>query len=276
MVFFGACEGLPFIRPSRSEDVYMMYWTHKYRRFLQNPFNHFLDLQQTCKLRCELLTHLPKLTRTVPMLGFLHPDDQMSILYHRVPDISSVNTNLPVVSPRFHHRIRWSTCFSPQWVKQTPSVRKTIQLLCLEILLHHCWAPMYGWYTKGFPWQTPTSAIWLVVSTHPRNVITNYHPSNCSHESNPNLPKFGKVISSTEFQPYDFVLVAFFEHVQRCSKPSHAHHAPWGTSPRALVASGAGHGWTLSSEHWMGMGWWPQELLGLTMVFDNSSREPII
>ena len=195
---------------------------------------------QTCKLRCELLTHLPKLTRTVPMLGFLHPDDQMSILYHRVPDISSVNTNLPVVSPRFHHRIRWSTCFSPQWVKQTPSVRKTIQLLCLEILLHHCWAPMYGWYTKGFPWQTPTSAIWLVVSTHPRNVITNYHPSNCSHESNPNLPKFGKVISSTEFQPYDFVLVAFFEHVQRCSKPSHAHHAPWGTSPRALVASGGG------------------------------------
>jgi hypothetical protein len=37
-----------------------------------------------------------------------------------------------------------------------------------------------------------------------------YHPSNCSHESNPNLPKFGKVISSTEFQPYDFVSVAFF------------------------------------------------------------------
>lgn len=66
----------------------MMYWTHKYRRFLQTPFNHFLDLQQTCKLRCEL-THLPKLTRTVPILGFLHPDDQMSMLYHRVPDISS-------------------------------------------------------------------------------------------------------------------------------------------------------------------------------------------
>ena len=211
MVFFGACEGLPGYYSSDLVDRRMFIWC-----------TGLTSIGGSCRLpsitswtcsrhaNWDVNWHTyPKLTQKrfpcwdccIPMIkcpsyiiGFL--------IFH------PVNTNLPVVSPGFHQPYQVIDMFQPpiRSDRRLPC-GKPLQLLCLEILLHHCWAPMYGWYTKGFRWQTPTSAIWLVLSTHPRNVIT-ILPIVAMNPTQ-TCPKFGKVISSTEFQPYDFLLVAF-------------------------------------------------------------------